>query len=397
MFQDPAHTSLESEDNLLRAIDELRSFERMHKLTRRFNFFEAVNMTRQETRHSRFLSFLLDPQELHGLGDKFLRAILIAVANEHAYSPVSRLDFSIRDLSDAIVYCERDHFDISVQIPSLQLLFVIENKIDAGEGLDQLRRYRELAVKRYADYKFMGCFLTPDGYNGDDENWGALSYSTIARELQRIMDESSLAEDVGMAIRQYISLIERKIVVSDAMIEACRQIYKNHKTALDLIFDHGQISELEVAFDMFKSDNEACKNLEVKNSRSETLYFYDANWMTEFDDFLVADINRWKIKFPVHYWFTAKPKKLYLRLEVGPFFQDGGADRAAFVQKLQNELGTKEKANGGAIYTRIKTLSTGIAEERSVENLKAAMEGLWKSMDVDRVKEALKAAIAVSK
>ena len=149
-------TAIDYEDEFLAAIDDLRNFERTHKLTTRFNFFEAVNMTRQETRHSRFLSFLLNPQELHRLNDSFLRSVLIAAANEHPSSPVSRLDFSIRDLSDAIVYCERDHFDISIQIPSLKLLVVIENKIDASEGLDQLRRYRELALKRYADYNFMG-------------------------------------------------------------------------------------------------------------------------------------------------------------------------------------------------------------------------------------------------
>jgi hypothetical protein len=390
-------TAVENEDELLTVIDELRNFERAHKLTSRFNFFEAVNMTRQETKHSRFLSFLLNPQESHRLNDKFLRIVLIAAASEHPCSPVSRLDFSIRDLSDAIVYCERDHFDISVQIPSLKLLFVIENKIDSGEGVDQLRRYRELAVKRYGDYKFMGCFLTPDGYSGEDDQWGALSYALIARELQRMVEESSLADEVGMAIRQYISLIERKIVVSDAMVEACRQIYKNHKTALDLIFDHGQVSELEAAFDMLISDNQACKTLEIKSNRSETLFFFDSNWLVEFRHFLVSDSNRWKIKFPVHYWFTAKPKKLYLRLEVGPFLEGSGANRAAFVQTLRSELGTKENANGGSTYIRIKTISRTISEDRTSEDLKEAMEDLWKSMDADRVNAALKKAIASAK
>jgi hypothetical protein len=390
-------TAIDFEDELLSAIDELRNFERTHKLTTRFNFFEAVNMARQETRHSRFLSFLLNPHESHRLNDSFLRSVLIAAASEHPDSPVSRLDFSIRDLSDAIVYCERDHFDISVQIPSLKLLFVIENKIDANEGIDQLRRYRELALKRYADFQFMGCFLTPDGYAGEDDQWGSLSYSVIAKELHRIVDESILVDEVGMAIRQYISLIERKIVVSDAMVDACRQIYKNHKTALDLIFDHGQVSELEAAFGMLISDNEQYKTLEIKSNRSETLFFFDSKWMNEFKNFLVADSNRWKIKFPVHYWFTVKPKKLYLRLEVGPFIEGSGADRVAFVQTLRTELGVKEKAVGGSVYTRIKTINIAISEDRTIEELKIAMENLCKMMEVENVNKALNKAIANSK
>jgi hypothetical protein len=274
---------------------------------------------------------------------------------------------------------------------------VIENKIDASEGLDQLRRYRELALKRYADYNFMGCFLTPDGYAGEDDQWGSLSYSVIAKELHRIVDESILVDEVGMAIRQYISLIERKIVVSDAMVDACRQIYKNHKTALDLIFDHGQVSELEAAFNMLISDNEKYKTLEIKNNRSESLFFFDSKWINEFKDFLVADSNRWKIKFPVHYWFTVKPKKLYLRLEVGPFLEGGGADRAAFVQTLRTELGVKEKSAGGSVYTRIKTINIAISEDRTIEDLKTGMENLWKMMDAESVNSALKKAIVNSK
>jgi hypothetical protein len=200
-----------------------------------------------------------------------------------------------------------------------------------------------------------------------------------------------------MAIRQYISLIERKIVVSDAMVDACRQIYKNHKTALDLIFDHGQVSELEAAFGMLISDNEQYKALEIKSNRSETLFFFDSKWMNEFKNFLVADSNRWKIKFPVHYWFTVKPKKLYLRLEVGPFIEASGADRVAFVQNLRTELGVKEKAVGGSVYTRIKTINIAISEDRTIEELKIAMENLCKMMEVENVNKALNKAIANSK
>lgn len=386
--------AVEYENELFFAIEALRNFERDQKLTAKFNFFEAVNMTRQETRHSRFLSFLLNPQESHGLNDKFLRAVLIASANEHPCSPISRLDLSINDLTGALVHCERDHFDISVHIPSLKLLFVIENKIDAGEGFDQLKKYREAATKNYVDYKFLGCFLTPDGYSGEDDQWGVLSYAVIARELQRLMDESSIVDEVAMAIRQYISLIERKIVVSDVMVEACRQIYKNHKNALDLIFEHGKVSELEEAFNMLISDNEKLKTLEKKSNRLDTLFFFDSNWKKDFRHFLVADSNRWRNDFPVHYWFAITPKKLYLRLEVGPFHKDSGADRVAFVQTLRNKFNTKDKANGGSIYTRIKTISTNISENRTTEELKLAMEELLlKLMKVDDVNTALKTAI----
>ena len=62
---------LESEDELLGLVDELRSFESKFGLSNRFNLFEAVNMVRQEIRHSRFLAFLLDPSESHDSATNF--------------------------------------------------------------------------------------------------------------------------------------------------------------------------------------------------------------------------------------------------------------------------------------------------------------------------------------
>ena len=82
---------MEHENKLLALLDALRKFEKQFGLRNRFNLFEAVNMVRQEIRHSSFLAFLLNPAESHGLGDRFLRAILIAAAEYHPDPPISRL------------------------------------------------------------------------------------------------------------------------------------------------------------------------------------------------------------------------------------------------------------------------------------------------------------------
>ena len=139
------------EGTLLTLIEALQKLEREFKLATVFNVFEAVAMARQEIRHSRFLAFLLDPRSPHGLGPAFLRATLSAAVAEHPDPPVSRLDVAITDLGGCSVHCERDHFDIAVEVPSLRLLFVIENKIDAAESVEQLQKYRQLALSRYQD------------------------------------------------------------------------------------------------------------------------------------------------------------------------------------------------------------------------------------------------------
>ena len=45
-----------------------------------FNIFSALNIVNKETKHSNFLSWLMDPNESHGLGDTFLLSFLKEVS-----------------------------------------------------------------------------------------------------------------------------------------------------------------------------------------------------------------------------------------------------------------------------------------------------------------------------
>ena len=61
--------------------------ERLESILDDFNPFVALRWTRQETRHSQFLRWLLDPAETHGLGGYFLRSFLKRVAAKTSGSP----------------------------------------------------------------------------------------------------------------------------------------------------------------------------------------------------------------------------------------------------------------------------------------------------------------------
>jgi len=59
----------------------------------RFNIFDALRIVEREVKHSDFLAWLLDPNESHGQGGLFLRAILMDLfktARENGFTcPVS--------------------------------------------------------------------------------------------------------------------------------------------------------------------------------------------------------------------------------------------------------------------------------------------------------------------
>lgn len=365
-----------TDDSLLALIEDLSQFENQFDLGGKFNIFEAAGMIRQETRHSRFLANLLDPGEAHGLGDSFLRCFLTAAVEGHPKSPVTKLQVAIGDLGDAIVYCERDNFDITIELPRLGVIFVVENKVDSSERADQLEDYRIRATKLYSRYAFMGCFLTTDGMQGEDEAWGTLSYGDIARQLKQILIQKSIAPAVSTGIQSYIELIERHIVVSEERIQACRAIYAKHRTAIDLINQYGPVSGFSEALGGFFSQIPEINQLQTGSTHCA---FADNRWLT-LKGFQVADTKRWQATCPVKYWFRHRPGKLILRLEVGPVRADCSFNRTDFIQRLRKEVDGKDRQLIGDTFTRIRTHSTTIGEDPPAEELLAAMNQLWQTM-----------------
>ena len=103
----------------LQALETLRAdareLERIEGLLDRFNVFEAIGFVGQEIKHSRFLAFLLDPGQNHGLGHYFLKRLLReALASAHK-APLPRNvfdDFGRTDLDQTLVQTERHNIDV---------------------------------------------------------------------------------------------------------------------------------------------------------------------------------------------------------------------------------------------------------------------------------------------
>jgi hypothetical protein len=120
-------------------------FNSIHRRMSLFNVFEAVGAVRAELRHSNFLAYLLSPNRPHGLGARVLialiRSILTRMPAEHR--PIMALELLTSDVDDAIVYRERDNIDILIELPTLEFVVAIENKVDSKAGDGQLERYSE--------------------------------------------------------------------------------------------------------------------------------------------------------------------------------------------------------------------------------------------------------------
>lgn len=128
-----------------------------------FNLIELINP--DENGLSDLLGRLLDPQGGHGQGSSFLRLFL------------QRLDVALRPhdlaLAEVRVHREAPTYTLSTYrrridllIESEGLILGIENKVDAGEQIEQVRDYLDHLVRRTrrAGQRAVLVFLTPNGH-----------------------------------------------------------------------------------------------------------------------------------------------------------------------------------------------------------------------------------------
>jgi hypothetical protein len=232
--------------------DDLLALE---SLIGKFNIFDALGVARAEIRHSNFLSFILDPAESHGQSQLFLRALLMDLLKTAppALRPLSPIDIDGADLRGVEVRREWNNIDLLVTARQPALVVVVENKVDSHEHSNQLGRYKQTIARHYPDARPLYVFLTPDGSEPSEEEWVPYSYTDLHRVLSRVRHtyESAIGDDVLVFLDHYLNLIGTRFM-NDPNIDAlCQRIYKNHRQALQLIYDRvgtpasGTIAEVE--------------------------------------------------------------------------------------------------------------------------------------------------------
>lgn len=249
-----------------------QDLEQLESLLDQFNIFEAVGMVRQEICHSKFLAFLLNPNATHRLGDIFLKTFLKRLLIDADNATVSPIDIDIAILTDTEVRREWRNIDILLVSPTSQLVCAIENKVDSGEHSNQLQRYRNIVLKEFPDYRHIFVFLTLEGISpygeADQQHWCTHSYSKVAQLIDDVCRRyrSTLGSDVHTLMQHYSSLINRHFMEDSEIARLCRQIYWQHKDALDLIYEHRPDPENEI-YDFIKKL--------VKNTPSDQIVFDD--------------------------------------------------------------------------------------------------------------------------
>jgi hypothetical protein len=216
--------------------------EQLEAMLAEFNVFEAAGLTSQEIRHSRFLSFLLDPKGAHGLGELFVTRLLQAAVQGRRPDEVgvTALDLELMDFNDLQVACEVQRIDILLLSASNQFAVVIENKVGTGEHSNQLSRYLKAVEAIKPGWRILPLLLSPLGVEPSDPRYFAVSYESVAAILRSLIDSrrSSMGPDVALALTHYERLLRRHVVSDSKLTELCQQIIAKHRKALELLMEH---------------------------------------------------------------------------------------------------------------------------------------------------------------
>ncbi len=174
------------------------------------NVWGESGLKQDEVRNTAVLSWWLDCNGSHGLGDLLLKALLGALPTADTMPPVSAINNDYRTKAESLPMGAREN-RIDIELSGSDFLIFIEVKINAGEGYQQLSRYQGLIKKKAESYGMCHggiIYLTRyDDTKNNEQGCMSLSWVQLARSFRTV----SLPVEAGfsqMLLLQFCEHIE---------------------------------------------------------------------------------------------------------------------------------------------------------------------------------------------
>jgi hypothetical protein len=261
------------------------------------------------------------------------------------------------------------------------LVCAIENKVDSVEGYNQLKTYQEVINQEFPHCRKLFVYLTREGDTASLDNRLSLSYGTIADIIEKICQErqDSLSPDIDISMRHYADLVRRHIMSESDIAKLCRKIYKQHRQAIDLIYEHrpDRRADIEEFIEQLIQQSAQSANLEHDSTRGRWIRFVPTEW-----DELVFQktCECWSSsKRLLMFEFWNDPQSLELRLVIGP-----GEEK--FKQPIYQHLkglglqGVKRCQNKASGWTQaygVRLLTSTDYEDGDLEDLQEKIRTFW--------------------
>lgn len=299
----------EEQEALHNFLQDIECLDDLNAWTSKLNLFDVLKISRNEIRHSNFLAWLLNPNENHGLGDKYLKGLLSRILkNSNKKNDV--LNILLSDFYSFNIYREWKNIDILILSDKEKLAVIIENKVTSNEHDNQLNRYKKTLEIEYPDYKKIFLYLTPDGLEPSDSDWDILTYTDVVEILENIKNKNNLLPDVTLLMNNYIDVIRRDIVQDQNLVEICNKIYNKHKKALDLIYEY-RFDNKNIAEEIRKTLAILAKEGKIiynPNDGNNTYIPFYTEKMSDYLPNLVDETGSWNDKHVYRFWLSPGDK-----------------------------------------------------------------------------------------
>lgn len=366
----------------------------------KFNIFSAVGAERAELRHSNFLATLLDPRGNHGLGEIFLTNFLIR-ATKKVGASFSPADVVLNDWFGIEVRREWKNIDILLLDRKSGFVCCIENKIDAGEHGRQLAKYAGIVTREFSSHEFphrLFLFLTPDGYEpaeDDAHDFLPIGYDIVLASAMAVHSDLDPQSGMGYVLRQYIDLIEGKIMQDTELEDLCRRIYQRHREVLDKIIEIGKPDFIrEISEFVQKSISEGNGSLGLTTTvarknwiKIEDTTLDDCDWMKTADESMSE--SRRIVYFEFHTKYSTTDSPFVLSLTLGPGDED-------VRQKVRNQCNTspfnmrrtsKWLRLWQEEFVSMDDLKLLREKEKSMEDIQAKIRKKWENFKIKQLPE----------
>ncbi len=372
--------------------------EKLEKLElelNKFNPLNILNISNHEIRHSNVLGWIIDPNGHHNLNDIILKKIIAHIYVDPLNKEILPSNFNFQDVYlssfiDAKVYREKDNIDLLVISESNKFILLIENKIHAKESLIQLKKYLDKIKDNYQGYCILPVFLTLSGEEPKGAQYCVLDHFSISEIIENTISlyRDNMSIEVYNFIHFYLDSLRRLLLMDDSTKKLCREIYKEHKEAIDIIYSVGNDLDISIASQDFKEKFSETDSIEITSVKQKLICFK----LDAFNKIPKMNID-WGGGYPISFWFSEYYGSLKLVLEIGPFEEP--QKRIDFLLLLEKKgIKIRESAKQpNKKYTRICTGTEKIKDWQDKDELIEKMIKLYNKKNMVETKQKLLATI----
>ncbi|OZM57184.1 hypothetical protein CIB95_06875 [Lottiidibacillus patelloidae] len=336
-------------------------FSKLSSSMESFNPLKVLDVYNYELKQLNMLSWLLNPQENHRLGDYFIKEFInkVVISNEENESVknLSQIELHLSNFYDAQVTPHwkslRKSKTIDLVIHSAKnniVVIVLHNEKKENISLHMQECYAMIKEDiKFTNAHVLPVYLTDTGEEAPLSNYCQLTYEDFLSLIDKTIEHhhGELSERIVLFLKDYLSLVNQELVQDEKLVTLCQSIYREHKDIihwllqktsaiqtrelhkvsqetinrygklLSVILEKGKEDPFTIAMKNFMQDK-----LEVSLSSSRLKntqhWFYPIKFLS-IDGMQQAAVPSWHSPYPVSYYFKKEQGKLKLKLEIGPF------------------------------------------------------------------------------